>query len=337
MLLNKKQMRAVGCLLGGAVGDALGYAVEFYSADKIFALFGERGITDYQLINGVAEISDDTQMTLFTAEAMLNKQQKESFADSLYSAYLRWLKTQNEPFDGKAGGLLSIQTLYSRRAPGNTCINALESGTCGSVDDPINRSKGCGGIMRVAPIALYCHSRAISIRDADLIAADAAAVTHGHELGFIPAALFVHILYLILDGVGIEEAVTETIKYAPSLFPGSLYVGDAISPLKNALELARVAKSEDIDDLDAIRELGEGWVAEETLAIAVYCASRHSSDFSKAVIAAANHDGDSDSTAAVTGNIVGASLGAATIPRKYLDTLELRKTILDIALRLSTP
>ena len=89
--------------------------------------------------------------------------------------------------------------------------------------------------------------------------------------------------------------------------------------------------AQDMNERDAIRALGEGWVAEETLAIAVYCALKHPDDFEKAVIASVNHDGDSDSTGAVTGNILGAALGYDAIPAYYLDKLELRQIIEEIA------
>lgn len=60
-----------GCLIGGATGDALGYAVEFLDRTTILNRYGEKGITEYDLIKGIAEISDDTQMTLFTANGLL--------------------------------------------------------------------------------------------------------------------------------------------------------------------------------------------------------------------------------------------------------------------------
>ena len=92
--------------------------------------------------------------------------------------------------------------------------------------------------------------------------------------------------------------------------------------------------SKDIDDLCAIRELGEGWVAEETLAISVYCALKYKNDFVKAVTVAVNHDGDSDSTGAVTGNILGAYLGYESIPQKYVEPLELKAVIEEVAVDL---
>ena len=60
-----------GCLVAGAAGDALGYEVEFLQEESIFKKFGENGITEYRLRDGVAQISDDTQMTLFTATGLL--------------------------------------------------------------------------------------------------------------------------------------------------------------------------------------------------------------------------------------------------------------------------
>ena len=83
--------------------------------------------------------------------------------------------------------------------------------------------------------------------------------------------------------------------------------------------------------MENILQLGEGWVAEETLAIALYCCLRYPADFDKAVIAAVNHSGDSDSTGAVTGNIMGAIVGYRNIGEKWRKDLELRDVILEIA------
>ena len=97
--------------------------------------------------------------------------------------------------------------------------------------------------------------------------------------------------------------------------------------VNNALRLAENAES----DAENIMQLGEGWVAEETLAIAVYAASRHMDNFSEALITAVNHDGDSDSTGAVAGNIMGAIIGYEAIPRSFKYFLELHNVILAIA------
>ena len=85
------------------------------------------------------------------------------------------------------------------------------------------------------------------------------------------------------------------------------------------------------DDLAAIHALGKGWVAEEALAIAIYCALRYGHDIAGALIAAVNHEGDSDSTGSITGNIIGAKIGYSNIPSKYTETLEMRDVILRVA------
>lgn len=329
-----------GCLIGGAVGDALGYAVEFLPASAIFQKYGESGITEYALSHGVAEISDDTQMTLFTATGLLlgttrgmTRGIMGDYADYIAYSYRDWYRTQAEEYPLPKGEyhhswLVNVPELFHRRAPGNTCLSALAQGGGGTFEIPINHSKGCGGIMRVAPIGLYFCDKQYAPEETALIGAKAAALTHGHELGYIPAAMLTHIIARIAGyGDSILKAVNDAMRVIPTLFPQAQHMDELLTLLQNAIALS----AERMDDLDAIRLLGGGWVAEETLAIAVYCALKHSDSFERGVIAAVNHDGDSDSTGAVAGNILGAALGFDAIPRKYLDKLELRDVILEIA------
>lgn len=101
-LSRKDKIR--GSLIGGAVGDALGYPVEFASYSNIKSMFGENGITRFLLNNnGVAEISDDTQMTLFTANGLLygiTRFCMRGIGSDLFNyvamAYDEWLQTQME-------------------------------------------------------------------------------------------------------------------------------------------------------------------------------------------------------------------------------------------------
>ena len=324
-----------GCLIGGAVGDALGYAVEFYTVDTIIDTYGEPGITEFELINGVAQISDDTQMTLFTAEGLLKATGVDAEPDPkghIWAAYKDWLITQNDkyPVAKNVGGswLLEIPEMFAWRAPGGTCLTALSQKKGGSIENPINDSKGCGGIMRVAPIGLFFNSKEIDIQQIDRIGADAAALTHGHPLGWLPAAALVHIITRIVhEDFSIEEAVRDmqtSIRAQFGHFHETEYMMELVD---KAVELA--GKSE--DDKEAIWKLGEGWVAEETLAIAIYCALKYHDDFEAAMIAAVNHDGDSDSTGAVCGNILGAALGMVEIPDKFIDDLELKEVIIKMA------
>ncbi len=330
-----------GGLFGGAVGDALGYPVEFLLEDEIKRQYGEDGIQEYSFFykDGVAVISDDTQMSLFTANGILFGDTvgclrgiQASPSSYVLTAYKDWFYTQTgkKYNEETVSWLLDIPELYHMRAPGTTCINALNSICQGCAKDPINRSKGCGGIMRVAPLGLHYHS--VSRKELDMEGAKIAALTHGHPLGYIPAAVLTHIINVGVYGgctIGntLEDAVREALQVASELFEEKRYLDKLNKLINKAISFSK----NNIEDSENIRKLGEGWVAEETLAIAIYCSLRYCSDFSKGIIAAVNHSGDSDSTGAVTGNILGAWLGYEAIEDKWKHNLELKEIILEMA------
>lgn len=329
--MNKRD-KFMGCLIGGAIGDALGYAVEFSSENEIFAKYGKSGITEFVLRDGKAVVSDDTQMTMFTAAALLNGTcgNAGSFEKSIANAYSGWYLTQTRTFPvdikekyAKYCWIMNESRLFKRRAPGNTCLSALESGKAGTLEEPINDSKGCGGVMRVAPIGLFFangNHDTVKQTEIDLLGAKAAAITHGHELGYIPAAALVHIISMLAknDKISVIDAVASSVVSMRKIFKETEYLRQFHKLMEKAADLAVSSDN----DIEAIHELGEGWVAEETLAIAVYCAVKYQNDFEKAICAAVNHNGDSDSTGAVCGNILGTYLGLSGIPRKYKDNLE---------------
>lgn len=326
-----------GCLIGGAAGDALGYAVEFQSLDGIRRKFGEKGIQRYEKINGKAIISDDTQMTLFTANGILlgiTRGKMRGIMGPLetyiYYSYLDWLYTQTSKSieEYQYTWLRNVKRLHARRSPGATCLDALMSGMLGTIDDPINNSKGCGGVMRVAPVGLYlCDHR--NENYVTELGAKVAAITHGHPLGFIPAAALVNIIYNCFSErfSSLEKLIKHSIEFTSDMFSKFDETKAFVNLMNKVIELSK-SKNEDIKN---ILTLGEGWVADETLAIAVYCSLKYQNDFKKAVTASVNHGGDSDSTGAVTGNILGAWLGIEKIPQYFIDDLELIDVIEEIA------
>lgn len=339
------QDRIRGSLIGGAIGDALGYPIEFiFSYKAIQTRYGENGITHLDTHQhwlpeeeqiGKAVFSDDTQMTLYTANGLLNaKKQKIAYKYGIAQAYVEWYLIQVGKKSGKYKScwLSAVPALNKRRAPGNTCITALEAIFRGK--EPYNNSKGCGGVMRIAPIPLYgAVDNRMSILEADRLAADAAEITHLNPLGFIPAALMAHIIYRsALDDHPSQDAMTryaeEGIEALSELFPQYPNEVNQMALLANsAIQLAYNEKS----DLQNIEFLGGGWTGDEALAIALYCATRYFDNFEQALIASVNHPGDSDSTGAVTGNILGAAVGYNAIPQHFKDDLEQTDVILHMA------
>lgn len=350
-----------GSLMAGAAGDALGYTVEFMSRKSILKRYGSKGITLFELDeNGKALVSDDTQMTLFTANGMLMGITRgymrgiggvpENYVNG---AYLDWYYTQTGKKkdvwnDWHYTWLRDLPELAHRRAPGNTCLSACESMlNCKEVE---NNSKGCGGIMRVAPMALLSAGYLVRgggfypIAEMDKAGAETARVTHKHPLGFLPAAMFTHLLYKLVP-MSVETVKEEFRQLALETIDAldNIYKDEFTKDKRYLANLTRMAvklAANDKSDAENIRLLGEGWTGEEAWAIALYCALRHIDSVEDAIIAAVNHDGDSDSTGSVCGNIMGAIYGYEAIKRQRLfcplgkkleQTLELSNIILALA------
>ena len=350
--------KALGCIVGGAVGDALGYPVEFMSYHSIVSRYGPQGITRYALRNGIAQFSDDTQMTLFTATGLLAAESElilqgigdaSSWVRQVTNHYVDWYWTQNfRPGKKHCSWLFEVPELHDRRAPGLTCLGALGNIVQGI--DQQNNSKGCGGVMRVAPVAICTGLRERMSADFMYSLGGAVAdITHNNPLGFYPAAILVMLLNKItkceheIDRKALEKLVLSCITGIGKIKlhdegPSDTYekypeaVGIMGRLMMRSVELA----GGDRPDEECIRELGEGWTGEEALAIAVYCVLRHTDSFEDAIVAAVNHSGDSDSTGAICGNIMGLIHGFDAIPQYYKDNLELLPVLTEVATDLYT-
>ncbi|MCC6216995.1 MAG: ADP-ribosylglycohydrolase family protein [Polyangiaceae bacterium] len=326
--------RVRGCLLGGAVGDALGAPIEFDDLARIQARFGPAGVRDFAEAYGrEGAITDDTQMTLFTAEGLLRAVARGAHREpaapgsAIHHAYLRWYFTQGsrpravgtEGPEWPDGWLVREARLSSRRGPGVTCLSALGAATRSFGEPARNDSKGCGTVMRVAPIGLVAASERLAYE----LGAEASAVTHGHPTGIVAGGAFAMLIAHLQRRLPLAEAIARTRAFIAER-PAS---GETLRALDASVALARgdVAPAP-----AAVESLGGGWVAEEALAIAVYCALVARS-FEHGVLLAVNHSGDSDSTGSMTGQLLGLTLGLAAIPERWLARVELRDVIETLA------
>lgn len=332
-----------GCLLGGAVGDALGAPIEFMSLKAIRHQYGPAGVTGMQDIlsteGDLARFTDDTQMTLFTTEGLLRANSRWHdrglchVPSVIHRSYLRWLHMQGveskyiDPDFGQSldGWLINVPGLKTRRAPGTTCLGALSGEEMGAIDNPINDSKGCGGVMRVAPVGLFVERGRVF-----QLGCEAAAITHGHPSGYLAAGCLALIIAGIISGSTLRDSIDITIE--------ELMLNDGHEECLESMLLAKNLTEDEtlMPGPEVVERLGEGWVAEEALAISLYCALVAEDDFTRGVLLAVNHGGDSDSTGAITGNILGALLGKSVIPSDWLDQLEMRDLVEEISSDLLT-
>jgi ADP-ribosylglycohydrolase len=323
--------RVKGSLVGGAIGDALGAGIEFSSLAQIREQHGSTGVTGFTPAYGhPAPITDDTQMTLFTAEGLIRAKVRADVKGITYvpgvmwNAYQRWRATQGEGTasldDEDAGWLARQEVLHTRRAPGNACLSGLRSQQMGTRQQPANpNSKGCGAVMRSAPFGwLPC--------DGDTVWAltiDCAVLTHGHPSGYFSAAALAVIVQTLVEGESLPTAIEGAMDRLQAEGDPGLETREALA---RAVSLSRIGTPSP----ETLEQVGAGWVGEEALAIAVYCALA-APDAETALLAAVNHSGDSDSTGAITGNLVGAIHGDLGLPRDWVVAVEGRDPLLQLA------
>ena len=290
-------------LLAGACGDALGGPVEFMHEAEIRARFGKDGIRDYAPAYGHpgGAITDDTQMTLFTVDGLLK--------GDLPGAYDDWLRTQEgRDVSGAAFPVLRNPDLQSRRAPGNTCLSALRDlGRNGRAVE--NDSKGCGGVMRAAPVGLLYKDAETAFR----IGCESARITHLHPDGWLPAGALAMTVALLVHG---EATMRGALERTLVRLEGEWSEAGTTRLLRGAIA--------------AEGNLGEGWCGDEAFALAAY-AALYAPNLEEAIVLAVNHGGDSDSTGAIAGNLVGADPSSSEIPERWLATLEMREGIETLA------
>ena len=297
--------------MAGAVGDCLGAATEFKSLESIYRHFGPAGLTE---IHPPGRFTDDTQMTLFTVVGVVrallaeNRPSSEQWTNAFHVAYLEWLRTQEVFSDTdkmRGSWLVHESTMYRREAPGHTCLSALRSGETGTLQYRLNDSMGCGGVIRAAPVGLLLGD-GFSRADRYEVGCLSAAVTHGHDGGIHPAGAFAAMVGDLLCGATIEEAVVELNGLIPN-------------DLQELLDFAvEFGSSGAIEPMSLCDELGQGWVGDEALAVAVACAVS-GPDIETALLASINHDGDTDSTGSICGNLIGAMVGINSVPKRWID------------------
>jgi ADP-ribosylglycohydrolase len=175
----------------------------------------------------------------------------------------------------------------------------------------------------VAPVGL-----ALQPNHAFQVGAECAALTHGHPSGYLSAGYLSELIARVIRGEEVREAAERTRDRLP------VYDGheETLERVSVALELSRT----DCASADAVAELGAGWVGEEALAIALYCALRCPDDWRAASLAAVNHSGDSDSNGSICGAILGARLGVSAIPAQWIDRVENRTPLESTAQRMHT-
>lgn len=326
---------ARGCMLGAAIGDALGGPTEFLKWDGIVSRFGPEGLTDFAADPwGLGAYTDDTQMAIAVARGILGS---PDFASPMVEAqirleFVRWYRTQiNEPLE--------------RRAPGSTCMRgcAILGGygvrpILDNAGDPTSwvpsmqhhlPSKGNGSVMRAHPVAIaYGSDRRLGAHAAHL----QAALTHDHGTAATAAEVWF-------------GAVADALAGERQLLPNASRCADLRVTPADADEIHRAQLAIDSDDdtrtaLNTIWPAG-AWTAEQAVGMAIAAyerAVRLAETFAderaavvETLLAVANIDGDSDTVCSMTGALLGAKYPTAVLGCRWAGLVQGRNEIEGLA------
>ena len=284
-----KKIKLKNFILAQAIADSFGYLIEFKNKEEIIAMYGKDGLKwETYKNNEVFYVSDDTQMSLFALNACLTEGfEKEDTFGKIWKNYKDWKITQDfDEFDISKNELFKFKELFHKRAPGNTCLYALSGNKMGSIHNPLNDSKGCGGIMRTGVYSFFARH----IQEAFEWGVAQAALTHGHPSAFLSAGFYSGLVYGLINDLTLEQA-WEQAEETLVTYHGHKTLLQKLHTVKWLINHSPELKGETLT-----KELGEGWYGDEALIVAIYCAQT-SISWEEVIEKAANHKGDSDSTA----------------------------------------
>jgi len=326
------------CLLGMAVGDAMGYSVDARSLAEIRSDYGPEGLLGYDLVNGCADVSSYTQLAAFAANGLLLCLTRQKLRgqdvpplNGIALAIREWARSQHycEPAKNHCW-LSTLPVLKRRRCMDTWMLTVLSGDRMGTPQSPINRSDHPAALTEAIPIAMLAKELGLNDAERNSLAARAVALTHGNRETFISGAFIAHLLGLILADpkADMETMLDETIS-AVSLQFGSEF--PQISKVWELLQLARtLAVTRSIAPAEAMERLGCR-TGPEVLAGVVYTLLTCEQDFDGAMITAVNHSGRSAAVGALTGALLGSMLGLQALPEFYLESLEAGEALTELA------
>ncbi|MCP4200012.1 MAG: hypothetical protein GY762_22960 [Proteobacteria bacterium] len=307
------ESKAMGAVLGAAIGDAMGHPTEFISSfDAIDAKYGESGVTGFELYwdrdgEHFAPYTDDTQMAEIVLRTLIEARKMDLSLDTtmkrLASGFVAW---STDPQGG-------------HRAPGNACMagcRALERGVHWS-EAGGETAGGCGTVMHAYPFGLVFYDDPAK---AEHWAVEHSKLTHRDPIALAACAAMAVGMALVLDSVRVEVVIRRMIAAAERYSPKTAGM------MQQAADEAR-GGIEPLVTLDRLR----GWAAHEAIAAAVYIFARHSDDPKAAILEGANTPGDSDSIATLAGALVGARCGVGNLPTEWVRDIERCRELFELA------
>ena len=315
-----------GCMLGMAIGDAMGYTVDNKSWEDICESYGPNGLLGYDLQGDYAEVTSYTQTAAYVANGLLlalTRGRQDIYLKYVTMAMKEWYRRQHFPRDPEKPHcwVAQLPELRRRCCRDAWMQDALRFDTLGTPEKPINRATTSGGLTGAAMLGVFYDPQRMDISQLGTLAVQTVALTHGNPETFLTGAVLAHLMASVmqnpkgdLQAQVLEAAHRVEIQYGIRYSQATQIAG----LMEKAVELS---KDLDMTALVAMTML-ECTTAAQCLAGAVYTCLIHINNFDEAMIAAVNHSGRSAAVGAIVGMILGARMGEEALPEFYVESLD---------------
>ena len=333
--MEEQMNRFRGCLLGMAVGDAIGAAVEKKSYEEICETYGPAGLLGYDTVNGLAEITSYTQVAAFTVNGLLlaiSRGQTHDAMAYVTMAMKEWASVQHFPKDPhrRSCWLRGTAAFRRRKCMDPRTLDALTRDVLGTPKKPSNQAEGPGSLTTAVAMGMYFHPERMQFHEIGVLGAQVVALTHGEPMAFLSGSVLAYVIAAILnDPEGELEshfrlaAQTVADQFGKE-FPQALRLQKAL------LEIIEKAKDPTAQNVAVMESIGCATCA-QVLAGAMYAVLAGRGDFDTSAIIAVNHSGKSAAVGAVAGAILGAKMGQESLPEFYLECLEAAQVLPELA------
>lgn len=337
--MNAKLSAYRGCLLGLAVGDAMGYSVDTRTWTQIQEDYGPNGLLGYDLVNGYADVTSHTQLAAYTCNGLLLGMTRGQVLGKMapyvkYAAvgHKEWAMGQRS-YDQPSRNycwVFRVPELRRRHCTDTRMIDTLNRNTLGTPEEPRNKYDTAGSIATAVAVGLFADPRQMGQEELDRLGMETVALTHGSPLAFLPGAVVAHLISRLLRDhtTPLEEMLEDALSALTAQF-GREYaqVRDVCTLVRRAAAMAQGGNLNPVEALEALKcDTGA-----EVLAGAVYCSLLCRENFDEAMIVSVNHSGRSAAVGCLTGAILGARLGAEALPEFYLECLEAAPMLVELA------
>ena len=328
-----------GCLLGMAVGDAMGYTVDNRSWQEIQEDYGPNGLLGYDLVNGYADVTSYTQIAAFTCNGLLFGLTRGQMLGKM-APFIKYIALSSREWAASQRPwgrpnrsycwLLRKPDLCRRYCMDTRMLDTLSRENLGTLETPVNHFPSPGGLTSAIGVGLFFDEDRMDQQEIDRLGAEAVALTHGSPTAFLSGAVLAHLMSRLLDEptAPLKGLVTESVEAMKDQFGHQYSQAYEIATLvRHAITYA---ESPNLRTVDVMERLGCDSAA-QVLAGAVYACLASQEDFDAAMIAAVNHSGRSAAVGAIVGAVLGIRLGEEALPDFYIECLEPAETLRELA------